>query len=248
MDGSDGTVPWPLREQGAAWGWSATGGASDDWSTSLLPASLLDELRRLDPGGDGAELTEVFAACLRLGEPALLSIAVDDWVWPITLYPAQGLYRAPIDWSKAMPAGLSRARLLDCDPALLAPPPPGRGPRWSAPPCHYHLDDLAWTLALHGPRSGLLDALTGPVRFRAADAPGWRLSGALGSAVARLRDTSASLSEMAQWPGLDVPRASRLLNGLYMDSRLIVREARQWRLDEQAAWSDTVPRRWPYRS
>lgn len=248
MDASDGTVPWPLHEQGIAWSWSGVGGGSEDWSTSLLPESLLNELRRLDPGGDGTELTEAFAACLRLREPALLSIAVDDWVWPITLYPAQGLYRGPIDWSKAIPTGLSRARLLDCEPAVLAPPPQGKDLRGGPPPCHYRLPDLAWTLALHGPRSGLLGALTGPMRFRAADAPGWRLSGALGSAVARLRDTSASLSDMAQWPGLDLSRASRLLNGLYMDSRLIVREARQWRQDEQAAWSDTVPSRWPYRA
>jgi len=247
VDASDGTVPWPLQEQGTVWGWSGSGAGSDDWSTSLLPEPLLEEMRRLDPGGVGPELTEVFAACLRLREPALLSIGLDDWVWPITLYPALGLYRGPIDWSKAVPTGLLRARLLDCEPALIAPPP-GQGERWSPPPCHYRLDELSWTLALHGPRSGLLGALTGPVRFRAADAPGRRLTGALGSAAARLRDTAASLTEIAQWPGLDVSRASRLLNGLYMDSRLIVREARQWRLDEQAAWSDTVPSRWPYRA
>ena len=90
------------------------------------------------------------------------------------------------------------------------------------------------------------------MRFRVAergdDAPALPLRGALGSAVARLRDTTASLAEIARWPGLDEVRASRLLNGLYLDSRLIVVDAHQWRSDEKAAWSDTVPSRWPYRT
>lgn len=74
------------------------------------------------------------------------------------------------------------------------------------------------------------------------------MPGALGSALARLRDTTATLAEIARWPGLDALRASRLLNGLYLSSRLITVDARQWRIDERAAWSDTVPSRWPYRT
>ena len=252
MDASADTVPRPLPEQGPIWDWSHAGEHSGGWSESVLSESMLDELRRLDPHGVGAELTEVFAVCLRQREPALLSIVLDGWVWPITLYPAQGLYRAPIDWSKAPPAGLVRASLLDCEPALLAPPQPSKGVRWTMPPCHYSLERLIWTLALQGPRSSLLGALAGPLRFRLADrdddASRWRLPGALGSAAARLRDTTATLAEIARWPGLDTLRASRLLNGLHLSSRLITVDARRWRTDEQAAWSDTVPSRWPYRS
>ena len=252
MDPSAEPVPRPLPERGLAWDWSRTGESSSGWSESVLSEAMLDELRRLDSDGVGAELTEVFAVCLRQRGPALLSIVLDGWVWPITLYPEQGLYRAPIDWSKAPPAGLARARLLDCEPAPLAPPPSSKAGRWSTPPCHYRLDSLIWTLALQGPRSSLLGALAGPLRFRLAsgvdDPPGWRLPGALGSALARLRDTTATLAEIARWPGLDALRASRLLNGLYLSSRLITVDARQWRIDERAAWSDTVPSRWPYRT
>ncbi len=251
MDASEDTVPRPLPEREPVWDWSHSG-SGGDWSASVLSEAMLDELRRLDPHGVGAELTEVFAMCLRLREPALLSIALDGWVWPITVYPDQGLYRAPIDWSKATPMGLARACLLDCEPASIVPPAPGKGRRWGTPPCHYRLDGLTWTLALQGPRTSLLGALVGSVRFRLGeredDTPGWHLPGALGSALARLRDTTATLAEISRWPGLDAARACRLLNGLHMSSRLITVDARQWRLDERAAWSDTVPSRWPHRA
>mgnify|MGYP007086729437 FL=1 len=104
MDASEDTVPWPLTaERGHAWDWSRPFEASGSWSESVLSESMLDELRRLDPDGVGAELTEVVAVCLRDGESALLSIEIDGWVWPITLFPDRGLYRAPINWSKVPP-------------------------------------------------------------------------------------------------------------------------------------------------
>lgn len=253
MDASEDTVPWPLTaERAHAWDWSRPFEASGSWSESVLSESMLDELRRLDPDGVGAELTEVVAVCLRDGESALLSIEIDGWVWPITLFPDRGLYRAPIDWSKAPPSGLARARLLSCDPAVLAPPLPVGRRRWTMPPCHYRLEGFIWALALLGPRSSLLAALQGPLRFglssRADDTAEWRLSGALGSALARLRDTTATLAEIAGWPGLDAMRAIRLINGLCLSSRLTVIDAQQWRSSQRAAWSDTVSSRWPYRS
>lgn len=252
MDASDDTVPRPLPAQWPAWDWSRTGEIAAGWSESVLSEPMLDELRRLDPDGTGAELTEVVALCLREGESALLSIELDGWVWPITLFPDRGLYRAPIDWSKAPPSGLARARLLSCDPAVLAPPLPVGRRRWTMPPCHYRLEGFIWALALLGPRSSLLAALQGPLRFglssRADDTAEWRLSGALGSALARLRDTTATLAEIAGWPGLDAMRAIRLINGLCLSSRLTVIDAQQWRSSQRAAWSDTVSSRWPYRS
>lgn len=252
MHESEDTVPRPLPGHGAVLDWSRIGESSSGWSESVLSESVLDELNRLDRDGMGAELTEVFALCLREREPALLSIALDGWVWPITIFPEQGFYRAPIDWSKAPPTGLARARLLDCEPALLAAPPAGQRRRSRMPPCHYPLDDLIWILALQGPRSSLLGALQGPLRFGLACLPGdnadWRLPGALGSAIARLRETTATLADISRWPGLDTMRASRLINGLHLSSRLTVVDAQQWRAAERAAWSDTEPSRWPYRN
>lgn len=252
MDASDHTVPRPLAPHGADWEWSRSGEISAGWSESVLSESVLEELRRLDPDGAGAELTEVLAVCLRAHEAALLSIELDGWVWPITVFPDQGLYRAPIDWSKAPPAGLTRARLLDCEPAPLAPPRHALRRRWRLPPCHYPLDGLIWTLALQGPRNSLLAALQGPLRFglalRHGDDTDWRLPGALGSALTRLRETTATLADIARWPGLDAMRACRLINGLHLSSRLTVVDAHQWRTAERAAWSDTVPGGWPHRN
>jgi len=251
MDASDDTVPRPLREHGPDWDWSRTDDSGGCWSESVLSESMLDELRRLDSEGQGAELTEVVAVCLREREATLLSIELDGWVWPITLLPNRSLYRAPIDWSEAPPAGLARARLLGCEPALPAPRLTSQRKRWSMPPCHYRLDGLIWTLALRGPRSQLLGALQGPLRFglacRACDAADAGLPGALGSALRRLRDTTAALDEIARWPGLDAKRASRLINGLYLSSRLVIVDTHQRRAAERAAWSDTVPGRWPCR-
>jgi len=252
MDASEDTVPRPLVERAPAWDWSSTFEISGSGSESVLSEPMLDELRRLDPDGTGAELTEAFAMCLRLGEPTLLSIELDGWVWPVTLFPEQGLCRAPIDWSSAPPSGLAHARLLDCAPALFAPPSPSPGRGRGTPPCHYRLDSLTWTLALQGPRSSLLSTLAGPLRFRvgdrADDASSQRLPGALGSASARLRDTTATLAEIARWPGLDRARASRLLNGLHMSSRLTIVDPQQWRIDQRAPWRDTEPNRWPHRA
>lgn len=250
MDGSDDTVPWPLQERHADSGWSDS--LMGAHAASVLSPDMLDALRRLDADGDGSDLLEVVALCLRLKEPMLLTICVGGWAWPITLYPEHGLYRAPIDWSRAPPQGLSQAQLLDCEPALLAPPRLA-GRQRGTPPNHYPLAGLTWTLALLGPRSTLLHALARTGRFRSTTgdsaATGWRLPGALGSAVARLAGSSASLGEVARWPGLDRARASRLLNGLFLDEHLILIDEPARRSDMASAWSDTVsepvPSRWP---
>lgn len=250
MDGSDDTVPWPLQERHADSGWSDS--LMDAHVASVLSPDMLEALRRLDADDGGSELLEVAALCLRLKEPMLLTIAVGGWAWPITLYPEHGLYRAPIDWSRAPPQGLSQAQLLDCEPALLAPPPLAARQRGTLPN-HYPLAGLTWTLALLGPRATLLRTLARTERFRSTTggsaASVWRLPGALGSAVARLAGSSASLGEVARWPGLDRARASRLLNGLFLDERLILIDEPARRSDAASAWSDTVsapvPSRWP---
>jgi hypothetical protein len=51
------------------------------------------------------------------------------------------------------------------------------------------------------------------------------VSGALRSAAARLRLETVALSTISLWPGMSVERASRLLNGLYLVSALLVTRA-----------------------
>ena len=90
---------------------------------------------------------------------------------------------------------------------------------------HYHeLKPLLWNLALIGPRTTLLREIGGPAAYRVLlskdhrpDAPG-----AVGAAAERLRSESASLREIARWPGMTAERAARLLNALYMIGGLMV--------------------------
>jgi len=46
--------------------------------------------------------------------------------------------------------------------------------------------------------------------------------GAINSTILRLERQSASLGEIARWPGMSVERASRVLNALYLCGALMV--------------------------
>lgn len=252
MDDPGDTVPRPLFDSGPDTDW---GNPSAPRTMEVLSPTMIDALRRLAPAeGEAPDLLEVVACCLRLREPLLLSVVVDGWVWPLTLYPGAWLYRAPVDWRKAPPAGLWSARLLACEPPAVDAPKPGPGGAVGRsrplPPCHYPLGGLLWSLALLGPSQRLLGALAGQESFRAIDSgrdPGGSdPTGALGSVVARLLAAPAGIAEISRWPGMDPMRAARLLNGLYLQGRLVAEDGP---LDPDgeypSAWSDTVPSRWP---
>jgi hypothetical protein len=49
-----------------------------------------------------------------------------------------------------------------------------------------------------------------------------QLSGAIGPAIQRLRRETASLRAVSRWPGMNIDRAVRMLNGLYLLSGLMV--------------------------
>ncbi|MBC7938466.1 MAG: hypothetical protein H7Z19_01670, partial [Chitinophagaceae bacterium] len=48
------------------------------------------------------------------------------------------------------------------------------------------------------------------------------LSGTLAAAVTRLRRENANLRDLSNWPGFDRSRATRMLNGLYLQAALMV--------------------------
>ena len=90
---------------------------------------------------------------------------------------------------------------------------------------HYRsLKPLLWSLALSGPRYTLLAEIGGHAAYRATLSKDSRpfAPGALGPAAERLRTESASLRDMAGWPGMSTERASRLLNALYLAGGLMV--------------------------
>ncbi len=243
MHGFGDTAPRPLDPLAEDTGWGELGAPG---TMAVLSDAMIQALVALSPGASAPELLETIACGLRLREPMLLSIAVDGWVWPISVFPRQGLYRAPVDWLRAPPAGLWNARLVACEPPPAEPPSAG-SPR--LPPCHYPLGGLLWSLALLGPRNGLLQALAGCESFRVmaparpSVVPG--LPGALGSAVARLRAAAAGFEAISRWPGLDATRAARLLNGLYLEGSLVTEHGPLEAGDGDSAWSNTLPSHWP---
>ena len=196
--------------------------------TTVLPTTLLADLRRLDAGSGSNDVLEVVAACMRHREPALLCLQVEGLVWPLTLFPSHGLYHSPRDMAQATPAALGSASLLSAEAPGV--PPPGH---WLhervAQAEHYRpLLPLLWSLALNGPRGELLAEIAGTAAYRAIKNPaadGLTLGGALAPATERLRRETVSLRSIAGWPGMSVERASRLLNALYLASALLATRA-----------------------
>ncbi len=87
------------------------------------------------------------------------------------------------------------------------------------------LATLMWEVALRGSRDTLLPELAGQAAYRIAPGTllhGLRVPGAMAGSIARLRRQTCNLREIAQWPGLNLPRAARLVNALYLQSGLIV--------------------------
>ncbi len=166
---------------------------------TLLPTTLLADLRRLDADPTSNDVIEVIAACMRHRESALLCLRHDDLVWPVTLFPAQSMYHSPRDLNLASPTALAALGLVTIEPPgvrapgdwMLEPPkfPPGRMPldtvnantapelssRSAAPSpradLYRPLLPLVWMLALRGPRRALLAEIAGPAAYRAIRNP-----------------------------------------------------------------------------
>jgi hypothetical protein len=212
-----------VRMQTGGSGFARLGGAT------VLPTTLLADLRRLGGGVTGAEPLEVVAACLRHHEPALLCLQYEDLVWPVTLFPTQMLYHSPRDLALASRASLNRLALLSTEPPGVRPPGHWMHERVAASQHYRPLPPLLWSLALDGPRTTLLAEIAGTAAYRAlrsVEIDGASpLGGALHSAAQRLRRETVSLREISSWPGMSVERASRLLNGLYLASSLLATRA-----------------------
>ena len=206
----------------------------DDRQT-VLPTTLLADLRRL--GGDArpADVLEVVAACLRHHEPALLCLRHESLVWPVTLFPTQELYHSPRSMELATPTGLASLAVLSTEPPGVRVPGHWMHERVGHPGHYRPLAPLVWQLALHGPRSTLLTEIAGPAayrfianRFEGVPMPG----GALASAMERMRHQSMPLRQIAAFPGMSAERASRLLNALYLASALMVSRSHPAARDE----------------
>jgi hypothetical protein len=216
-------------------------------TTTQLSTTMLADLRRIEREQGGGDTLEVVAACLRHREPALLYVAVDPYVWALTVFPDQQLFHSPRDVADVgTPETLSRLRLVGVERATIKPP----GHRLMdrvALERYRPLAPLVWALALHGPRPVLLSEIGGRAAYRLAAARMGTLpaaaTGALASAVQRLHVEATSLRDMAHWPGMSVERASRLLNALYLSGALMVTRTHPAAREQPASWPSLLRRK-----
>jgi hypothetical protein len=191
---------------------------------TLLPTTLLADLRRLDADPRSNDVLEVIAACIRHREAALLCLAHEELIWPVTIFPNEGVYHSPRDMREASTEGLATLRLATAEPPGVRPPGHYMHERVAHPEHYRPLAPLLWSIALNGPRRTLLADISGPAVYRlvlgsSAERPS--APGALGSAIERLQRESVPLREIARWPGMSEERGSRLLNALYLAGNLL---------------------------
>ncbi len=217
---------------------------------TVLPTTLLADLRRLDINGNRGDVLEVAAACMRNHEPALLCFEIDAKVWPVTLFPGQMLYHSPRGLANAGASVLSRLKLLRVEPPGVRPPGHWMHERVAEVEHYRPLGPLLWSLAIEGPRVAVLTEIAGTVAYRAIRSPaedGLALGGAIRSAADRLRRETVSLRAISEWPGMSIERASRLLNGLYLNSALLATRAHPAARERKSAgWLELLG--WPKRS
>ena len=101
---------------------SVMGGLHGGDQQTLLSSTLQDELYALERRHESSDALEVIAACMRLQEPALVNVRCHDFVWPVTVFPAQMLYHAPRALVEASEKGLAGASVISVEPAVLRPP------------------------------------------------------------------------------------------------------------------------------
>ncbi len=190
-----------------------------------LSPSLRADLQRFEHDGNGGEAVEVVAACVRHSKRVTIHLQCGERVVPLTVFPQERLVHCPMDINELVERYLPTLRVMHVEPALLRPPGDPVESLVGAAHLHHPLAPLMWQLALRGPRRELLPEIAGPAAYRVSpslDSHSLPARGVLLATIERMRRNSANLSEIASWPALDRERAARLLNGLYLQSGLIV--------------------------
>jgi hypothetical protein len=191
---------------------------------SMLGRSLVQDLARFEEKGRETELLEVLAASVRHARSLLIHLQCEEHVLPLTVFPADWLVHTPLPMEEVLAWPLGDLRVLHYETPAMPPPGTAHDPQTKARRFHA-LAPLLWELALRGARAELLPEIGGVAAYRVAPGVELRslpLAGSLGMAVRRLQRETCSLREIASWPGFDVERAARLLNGLYLQAGLMV--------------------------
>jgi hypothetical protein len=192
---------------------------------STLSTSLMLDLMRFEQEGKQGGVIEILAACIRHARKLLIHLQMQDRVVPLTVFPVEHLVHCPMPMAQFLALPLSDLSVLHVEPAMLRPPG-DRMPAMVGEPQHYSaLGPMLWELALRGARDELLPEIAGQAAYRISPGLNLRildLSGSMAEAVARLKRDTTNLRELSQWPGFDRERATRLLNGLYLQAGLMV--------------------------
>ena len=194
-----------------------------------LDASLLQDLQRFETpavtagaAAQAPEVLAVMAAAVRHGRALRLLLEHEGLVLPLTVRPQDRVVHAPLALEQWSLLRWSTLKVLQVEPAGAAAEPPLT--TQEAP-----LGLVLWALALHGSRAELLPEIAGPVAYRivpGTDLSGLDMGGLLAQAVTRLQRQTSTLAELSQWPGFDRDRATRLLNGLYLQAGLMITRTR----------------------
>jgi hypothetical protein len=192
---------------------------------TVLPTTLVSELSRLEYSANGTDAMEVIAACMRHREPALIYVLHNELVWPITVFPRERVYHSPRDLTSEVEKGVRALTVHSVEPPGVRAPGHFMTERIAEERHYRPLDPLLWAIGLHGPRGTLMNEIGGSAAYRVS--PDFHLgslplSGAIGPALHRLRRETASLRAISRWPGMNIDRAVRMLNGLYLLSGLMV--------------------------
>ncbi|UUX96089.1 hypothetical protein [Aquabacterium sp. J223] len=192
--------------------------------TSLSP-SLLADLQRFTQPGRQTELLEVVAACMRHARPLSIHLGQDERVLRLSLFPLERVAHCTLPMAEFLQSRLLELQVLHVEPAVIPAPGQRFGALVAEADQFHPLAPLTWHLALHGSREELLPEIAGLAAYRVApgvDLAPLALGGVLRTAVERLQRQSTNLRALAEWPGFDRGRATRLLNALYLQAGLIV--------------------------
>jgi hypothetical protein len=192
---------------------------------STLSPSLIQDLMRFERGGQQSEVLDVVAACVRHQRALLIHLQCGERVVPLTLLPADRLAHCPMDMRQFFAMRLSELQVLQVEPAVLRAPGHEERNRVGEAPHYSPLSPLLWELAMRGAREELLPEIAGQAVYRMTSGFNLReleITGAMASAVKRLKAQPCTLRDIANWPGFDRVRAARLLNALYLHAALMV--------------------------
>lgn len=226
MQGFASSTLWRVSTLHAALNSGLTSTVAGHSTSDVMAGGLLGRLRQLQANPHDEDLLALVMACIRHGEAMTLFLEHGPWVWPLTVYPVSRLYHSPRDVSDlGKPDALSRLRLIGAARPALKDPARAWVQDEAVLVKLRPLNPLLGALALHGARWALLDEINGRTAYRVvsagtADLP--PLSGAVAGALQRLRRETLSLRALARSPGMDLERACRLLNALYLCGALIV--------------------------